>query len=200
MKTVTLPGDVDFDAVVDALYALDKLASSRPGLRDAVASMRDDVLTEGWDASLALFIEYAAAYVERSQRFVDRFQAWRAYRTGQSRPSGYRFSEIGSPDRPLRRVHGETYDPNAILATVVVVRMRDRENGTSHAPRFIATLARAYRGWSSGIIAALLAYAVRDRRVARRFRSWRRAVTARAAAPRRSPRSPSGPRRHRGVR
>lgn len=200
MKAVTLPGRADFDTLVDALCALDKLASSVPGLRDAVDPVVHDVITEDWDDSLALLIEHAAAYVERSQRFADRFKSWRKYRAGRRLASGFRFVEVGSPDRPLRRVHGETHDPNAILATVLVVRMRDRENGTSYAPQFISTLARAYTGWSSGIIAALLACAVRDRRVAHRFRSWRRAMAARAAGPPRAPRSTSRPRRARAVR
>jgi hypothetical protein len=41
----------------------------------------------------------------------------------------------------------------------------------------VATLSLAYDGWTSPFIRALLAYAERDRRFARCFRSWRRAGT-----------------------
>jgi hypothetical protein len=63
------------------------------------------------------------------------------------------------------------------------VRAFDREENQSREIEFRKTLNDVYRHSASPFLDALLTLAERERRFARRFRSWRRAQAARAAAP-----------------
>lgn len=198
MRTIRLRGGTSFDAILEVFVALDRVARTSPRFRELIPALVEEIAEE-WRGSLPLLIEHAASYVERSQRVTDRFESWRGSKRGNRHPNQVPFRHIGEPDRPLRRVRGDEY-ARAMIATVVVVRAKDREDGKARSPRFIAMLAQAYEGWSNGVIAVLLAHAIRDRRVARRFRSWRRAMAARAASPPSSPASRSRLRGQQGVR
>lgn len=70
-----------------------------------------------------------------------------------------------------------------IIAAGLAVRALERvnPNGCSSTD-FTLALGEEYGGWAAVLIDALLDYAERDQRVARRFRSWRRRRAQRAAA------------------
>lgn len=193
MKHHRVPASrIDIPAIIDVGLALRALAKTSPRVRLHVSSFITEVLGEDYGPSLAIFIAEVVAYVERSQRFADRFRSWRHSKRRDARPLGTP-DRIGAPQRPVRRIR-ESVAVEGVLSTVLAVRALDREGGKPREPRFITDVCAAYDGWASSFIYALLVYAERDRRVARRFRSWRRAKVARMAAPPR--RAASTARRH----
>ena len=185
----------DVAAIINAGLALRDLAKTDARMQDVFTSFVHEALTAGRPYSASIFIAAAVLYMERAQRVAIRFRTWRASKyavpplLGQPEP-------IGTQHHPVRRWRHDSFDVNTVLSTVLAVRALDREEETSHEREFVATLSLAYDGWTSPFIAALLAYAERDRRFARRFRSWRRAKAARAVSPEAtSPPSASRPRR-----
>lgn len=72
-------------------------------------------------------------------------------------------------------------DVKAIIDAVVAVRALERTNPDVSSSDFVMQVADAYRGWTGEFIDTIADYVERDRRVARRFRSWRRARVRRAA-------------------
>ena len=76
------------------------------------------------------------------------------------------------------------FDLKAILDAALAVRALGRTNDRVSASDFVELVADQYRGWTTEILAALLDYAERERRFARRFRSWRKAQQQRRASER----------------
>jgi len=66
-------------------------------------------------------------------------------------------------------------DVKAIIHAVLAVRALERTNRDVSSSDFVMQVADAYRGWTGEFIDTIADYVERDRRVARRFRSWRRA-------------------------
>jgi len=67
------------------------------------------------------------------------------------------------------------FDLNAIIDAALAVRALGRTNDQFSASDFVELVADHYRGWTTEFLAAILDHAERERRVARRFRSWRNA-------------------------
>lgn len=189
---------VDVGAIINAGLALRDLAKTDARMHDVFTSFVHEALTDGRRHSAAIFITAAAVYMERAQRVARRFRTWRASKCAVPPLLG-KPDPIGTQNHPVRRWRRDSFDVNAILSTVLAVRALDREEETSREREFVATLSLAYDGWTSPFIQALLAYAERDRRFARRFRSWRRAKAVRAASADVPP-SPSGSRTRRKAR
>lgn len=72
-------------------------------------------------------------------------------------------------------------DVKAIIEAVLKVRALERTNPDVSSSDFVMLIADAYRGWTGEFIDAIADYVERDIRAARRFRSWRRARSRRAA-------------------
>jgi hypothetical protein len=178
---------VDIPAVIEAGLALRALGRTNANIKLHVPTFITELLGETYGRSLSVFILETVACIERRQRVADRFRSWRHSQGHRSRPLG-KPDPIGTPSRAIRRMIG-TIDVGGILSTVVAMRALDREGGETRTPRFLADLAAAFDGWASYFIWSMLDYAERDRRFARRFRSWRRAKAARAAAPPSRPKS-----------
>lgn len=172
---------VDIPAVIDAGLALRSLGRTSAVIAEHFPTFIAEELGEAYGDSLAIFIAEAVAYAERAQRFADRFRSWRHSKLRDPQPLG-KPDRVGAPQRPVRRIRGEEINVHGVLSTVLAVRALDREGGKARAPRFVKDVAAAFDGWPGGFIYALIVFAERDRRVARRFRSWRRAKAARAAA------------------
>ena len=186
---------VDVAAIINAGLALRDLAKTDARMHDVFTSFVHEALTDGRPPWCSIFIAATVLYMEREIRVARRFRTWRASKCAVLPLLG-KPDPIGTQSHPVRRWRRDSFDVNAVLSTVLAVRALDREEQTSHEREFVATLALAYDGWTSPFIRALLAYAERDRRFARRFRSWRRAKAARAASPAvTSPPSGSRPRR-----
>lgn len=186
---------IDVAAIINAGLALRDLAKTDARMHDVFTSFVHEALTDGRRHSASIFITAAVVYMERSQRVARRFRTWRASKCAVPPLLG-KPDPIGTQNHPVRRWRRDSFDVNAVLSTVLAVRALDREDETSREREFVAILSLAYDGWTSPFIRALLAYAERDRRFARRFRSWRRAKAARAASPAvTSPPSGSRPRR-----
>lgn len=67
------------------------------------------------------------------------------------------------------------FDLKAIIDAALAVRALGRTNEQFSASDFVELIAEHYRGWTTEFIGALLDYAERERRFARRFRTWRKA-------------------------
>lgn len=65
-------------------------------------------------------------------------------------------------------------DIEAIILAGLAVRALARTNPDVSASDVISVLGHAYSGWTAEFIDAVLDYAEREQRFARRFRSWRR--------------------------
>jgi hypothetical protein len=76
------------------------------------------------------------------------------------------------------------FDLKAIIDAALAVRTLGRTNDKFSASDFVELIADHYRGWTTEFVAALLDYAERERRLARRFRSWRKAQRQRRASER----------------
>jgi hypothetical protein len=189
---------IDVAAIIKAGLALRDLARTDARMRHVFTSFVHEDLTDGRRHSASIFIAATVLYMERAQRVAHRFRTWRASKCAVPPLLG-KPDPIGTQNHPVRRWRRDSFDVNAVLSTVLAVRALDREEGTSHERGFVATLSLAYDGWTSPFIRALLAYAERDRRFARRFRSWRRAKAARVASPGNTP-QPSGSRPRRAPR
>ncbi|HJQ37364.1 MAG TPA: hypothetical protein VKB93_09515 [Thermoanaerobaculia bacterium] len=189
---------IDVAAIINAGLALRDLAMTDARMHDVFTSFVHEALTDGRRHSASIFIMAAAVYMERGQRVARRFRTWRASKCAVPPLLG-KPDPIGTQTHPVRRWRRDSFDVNAVLSTVLAVRALDREEETSRERDFVTTLALAYDGWTSPFIWALLAYAERDRRFARRFRSWRRSKAAQAAAPEITP-PPSGARPRRKTR
>jgi hypothetical protein len=186
---------IDVAAIIKAGLALRDLAQTDARMQDVFTSFVHEALTDGRRHSASIFIAATVLYMERAQRVARRFRTWRASKCPFPPLLG-KPDPIGTQNHPVRRTRRESFDVNAVLSTVLAVRALDREEETSRERDFVAILSLAYDGWTSPFIRELLAYAERDRRFARRFRSWRRAKAARAASPGvTSPPSGSRPRR-----
>jgi hypothetical protein len=77
-------------------------------------------------------------------------------------------------------------DMPAIIGAGLALRELGRTHPDIAAGDFIGHLGDVYSGWAAEFIETILDLVERDRRVARRFRRWRRAVHAampRAAGP-----------------
>ena len=172
---------VDTRALLEAALAMRVLARTSPRVELDVPSFIGETLSEAYDGSLPIFLTELAAYVERAQRVADRFRSWRYSKEGGDEPLR-RPEPIGTPFRPIRRFRDDV-EVSGVVSTVLAVRALDREGGKPRERRFVTDLAAAFDGWTSQFIHALIVYAERDRRFARRFRSWRRAKAARAAGP-----------------
>jgi hypothetical protein len=181
---------VDIAAIINAGLALRDLAKTDARMHDVFSSFVNEALTDGRRHCVSIFIAATVVYMERAQRVAERFRTWRDSKHPDP-PPRMRPDPIGTQSRPVRRWRRDSFDANAVLSTVLAVRALDRDEQTSHEREFVATLSLAYDGWTNPFIRSLLAYAERDRRFARRFRSWRRAKAARAAAPHITP-PPSG--------
>jgi hypothetical protein len=72
------------------------------------------------------------------------------------------------PDVRVNRI-----DLRAIIDVGLALRALKRTNEEVPVSDMISELADAYDGWMPLFIETILDYAERDRRVARRFRSWR---------------------------
>jgi hypothetical protein len=173
---------VDVAAIINAGLALRDLTKTDARMHDFFATFMHEALTDGRRGWVSFFITANVLYMERAQRVAERFWSWRGSKL-QHPPLRGKPSPIGTQSHPVRRTRRESFDVNAVLSTVLAVRALDREEQTSHERDFVAILSLAYDGWPSPFIRELLAYAERDRRFARRFRSWRRAKAARAATP-----------------
>lgn len=169
---------VDIPAVIDAGLALRALAKTCPAVHEANPSFVYEVLGESYRSSLAIFISEIVAYAERSQRFANRFRTWRQAKRHGSAPM-VKPDRVGAPQRPVRRMR-ESVNVEGVVSTVLAVRALDREaRSKARESRFVSDICAAYKGWTACFIYALLVYAERDRRVARRFRSWRRSAANR---------------------
>jgi hypothetical protein len=173
---------VDVGAIIKAGLALRDLSKTDARMQDVLSSFTNEALTDGRRHWVSIFIAATVVYMERAQRVAERFRTWRDSKHPDP-PPRMRPDPIGTQSRPARRWRRDSFDANAVLSTVLAVRALDREEQTSRERDFVATLALAYDGWSNPFIRSLLAYAERDRRFARRFRSWRRAKAAHAASP-----------------
>jgi len=171
---------VDVAAIVNASIAVRALARTN---RNVAAANFVGELADVYLRWFMLLLEAAVAHVERAQRVADRFRTWRASKQdvppllGEPDP-------IGSSSRRIRRFGDATTYVNAVLRTTLAVRALDREEGTDRELRFVGDLDAAFAGNALELLEALVLLAERDRRFARRFRSWRRAKAARAASPR----------------
>jgi predicted RecB family nuclease len=81
--------------------------------------------------------------------------------------------------RPGVRVN--RVDVRAIIEAGLALRALKRTNQGVPLSDIISELADAYDGWAAVFIETILDYAERDRRLARRFRRWRRQKAAQAA-------------------
>lgn len=186
---------VDIPVIVNACLAVRPL--SRINHRIDACSFESEV-GDAFYGSFLSFVDAAVAHLERSQRLADRFRRWRASKLADPPVLG-KPSPIGTPYRPIRRFRGSLLDVNGVLATLLAVRAFDREEHQSRETEFRKTLYDVYRTSSSPFLDALLTLAERERRFARRFRSWRRAKAARVASPGVTPRR-SGSRARRKTR
>lgn len=183
---------VDVAAIVNASIAVRALARTNPNI--AATSFVGE-LADAYIRWFTLFLECAAAHVERAQRVADRFRYWRASKQPHPPLLG-KPDAIGSPSRRIRHFRDENLCANAVLRTALAVRALEREEGKDRQLRFVADLDAAFEGHTLELLEALILLVERDRRFARRFRSWRRAKAARAAAPHRpAPRARSSPAR-----
>jgi len=167
---------VEPQLVIDACIALRTLGRTNPKI-DAYSFIAE-IADAYYGGSFEVFLAAVVAHVERAQRLADRFQHWRVHKLSR-RPIIGKPDPIGTPLRALRRFRDDTIDINAIVATTLAVRAYDREQRKPRAAAFIRTLDVAYNGAVDGLLRALVELAERDRRFARRFRSWRRAKARR---------------------
>jgi hypothetical protein len=183
---------VDVPIVVNACLAVRPL--SRINYRVDAASFESEV-GDAFYGSFLSWVDAAVAHLERSQRLADRFRRWRASKLADPPVLG-KPDPVGTPNRPIRRFRGSMVDVNAVLATLLAVRAFDREEHKNCETEFRKTLHDVYRDNSSAFLAALLTLIERERRFARRFRSWRRARLARGKSSA-APSEPYGTRRPR---
>ncbi|MBV8519294.1 MAG: hypothetical protein JO197_18010 [Acidobacteria bacterium] len=166
---------VDPLVVVNACVAARELARNHPriGLYNFISGIADAHL--GW---FDLFLDSVVMHVERSQRVTNRFRTWRNSKRQRPRVIG-KPDPIGAPSRRVRRFRDHFMDINAPIATTLAVRALDREEHTNTSHDFVQLLRRAYQGQIYALIEAFIELVERDRRFARRFRSWRRAKARR---------------------
>ncbi len=81
------------------------------------------------------------------------------------------------PGARLNRV-----DVRAIIEAGLALRALKRTNQGVPLSDMMSDLGDAYAGWTAVFIETILDYAERDRRLARRFRRWRRHKEVKAAA------------------
>lgn len=162
---------VDPLVVADACIAARKLARNHPriDLYNFISGIADAHLD--W---FDLFLDSVVLHVERAQRITNRFRTWRNSKRRRPRIVG-KPDPIGAPSRRVRRFRDDFMDINAPIATTLAVRAFDREEHTNSSQGFVQLLAKAYEGSIYSLIEAFVELVERDRRVARRFRSWRRA-------------------------
>jgi hypothetical protein len=170
---------VDVPVVVNACLAVRPL--SRINHRINAASFESEV-GDAFYGSFLSWVDAAVAHLERSQRLADRFRRWRASKLADPPLLG-KPDPIGTAYRPIRRFRGSMLDVNAVLATLLAVRAFDREQHKNCETEFRKTLHDVYRPSSATFLEALVTLVERERRFARRFRSWRRAKAARAMSP-----------------
>ncbi|MBV9069412.1 MAG: hypothetical protein JO093_18715 [Acidobacteria bacterium] len=168
---------MDPQLAIEACIALRKLARANPKV-DAY-SFISEIAGAHFGSSFTAFLVAAVAHVERAQRVADRFRDWRTSKLTHA-PLLMKPDPVGAPIRPLHRFRGASIDVNALISTTVAVRASDRETSKSRAASFIRTLDVAYDGGTDDLLRALVELVERDRRFARRFRSWRRAAAHRA--------------------
>lgn len=166
---------VDPLVVVNACIAARKLARNHPriDLYNFISGIAD--AHRDW---FALFLDSVVMHVERAQRITNRFRTWRNTKRQHPRVIG-KPDPIGWPSRRVRRFRDDFMDINAPIATTLAVRALDREEHTDTSYGFVQLLGKAYQGQMYALIEAFIELAERDRRVARRFRSWRRAEAKR---------------------
>lgn len=183
---------VDIRVIVNACLAVRPLSRINP--RIDACSFESEV-GDAFYGSFLSFVDAAVEHLERSQRLADRFRHWRASKLSDPPLLG-KPNPIGTAYRPIRRFRGSMLDVNAVLATLLAVRAFDREEHQIREIEFRKTLHDVYRTSSSPFLDALLTLVERERRFARRFRSWRRAKAARVeSSPVTPPPADSRPRR-----
>ena len=169
---------VEVPVVVNACLAVRALSHINRAI-DAVSF--ESEVGDAFYGSFLSWVDAAVAHLERSQRLADRFRRWRASKMSDPPILG-KPSPIGTSYRPIRRFRGSMLNVNGVLATLLAVRAFDREEHQVREIEFRKTLYDVYNEDSSPFLGALLTLVERERRFARRFRSWRRAKAARGAS------------------
>jgi hypothetical protein len=182
---------VDPLVVANACIAARELARNNPriDLYNFISGIADAHLD--W---FDLFLDSLVMHVERAQRITDRFRTWRNSTREHPCIIG-KPDPIGSASRRVRRFRDSFMDINAPIATTLAVRALDREEQTNNSHGFVQLLRKAYQGHILALLEAFVELVERDRRVARRFRSWRRSRSPKPAIPAARVASPRKPHR-----
>lgn len=174
---------MDARVIIDACLAVRRLSADQPRID---ANTFAGVVADAYPDWFIYFAQAAVMHIERAQRVADRFVRWRAgWRLRRQRH--VKPAPVGSPGRPFRRFRMCSPYINAVIAKWLELRALDRAEDKSREHRFFLDLVKqTYAGGAYAALDALVTLAERDRRFARRFRSWRRSKAARVASPRSS--------------